>query len=210
MRRATRRAAEGGELDRSRLVRVICPYPLVAAGLACALQETALRQGFEPPEGDLPGCVVLWADDQEGLSEAVERVQEENPDVPILVLSLRNNPHLARAALKSGARGFAHAGMTPEQIARALEVTSKGEVVAPRDLLEFLLTDDASSPDLDVLSARSREVLELVVEGLTNAQIGKRLFLSESTIKQHLRAAYKRLGVSNRNEAAKLLRDADR
>lgn len=56
------------------------------------------------------------------------------------------------------------------------------------------------------ISARQREILDFVVEGLTNSQIAKRLFLSESTIKQHLRAAYKLLGVKNYTEAAKLMR----
>jgi DNA-binding NarL/FixJ family response regulator len=50
--------------------------------------------------------------------------------------------------------------------------------------------------------------LELVAEGLTNAEIGKRLFLTESTIKQHLRGAYKILGVENRAQAAKVMRRA--
>jgi DNA-binding NarL/FixJ family response regulator len=50
--------------------------------------------------------------------------------------------------------------------------------------------------------------LQLVAEGLTNAQIGKRLFLTESTIKQHLRGVYKTLGVENRTQAAKLMRRA--
>jgi DNA-binding NarL/FixJ family response regulator len=49
--------------------------------------------------------------------------------------------------------------------------------------------------------------LKLLVEGLSNAQIAARLYLSESTIKQHLRAAYKELGVHNRTEAAKTMRE---
>ena len=69
-----------------------------------------------------------------------------------------------------------------------------------------MLADGESSANLDILSHRQREILELVVEGFTNAQIAKRLFLSEYTVKQHLRAAYKLLGVSNRTEAAKLVR----
>jgi DNA-binding NarL/FixJ family response regulator len=53
--------------------------------------------------------------------------------------------------------------------------------------------------------ARQREILEHLSEGLTNAQMAKRLFLTESTVKQHLRQAYKALGVSNRTEAARLI-----
>jgi DNA-binding CsgD family transcriptional regulator len=60
--------------------------------------------------------------------------------------------------------------------------------------------------DLAALSARQREILGLVVEGMSNAEIARRLFLSESTVKQHLRGAYKLLGASNRTEAARLFR----
>ncbi len=78
--------------------------------------------------------------------------------------------------------------------------------MAPRGLTEFLLAEGDSPANLDLLSARQREILDLVVEGFTNGQIAKRLFLSESTVKQHLRASYKLLGVRNRTEAARLVR----
>jgi hypothetical protein len=63
-----------------------------------------------------------------------------------------------------------------------------------------------STPETSPPSRPAREILGFVVEGLSNAEIGRRLYLSESTIKQHLRAAYKLLGVSNRTEAANLFR----
>jgi DNA-binding NarL/FixJ family response regulator len=74
-------------------------------------------------------------------------------------------------------------------------------------LLEYLIIDE-QPPDLCGLSASQREILEHLSEGLTNAQIAKRLFLTESTVKQHLCQAYKALGVSNRTEAAKLIRNS--
>jgi DNA-binding NarL/FixJ family response regulator len=93
----------------------------------------------------------------------------------------------------------------PDQLLRALAVVARGELVAPRELLRYLLNEDVPA-NLGALSARQREILGYVVEGLSNAEIGRRLYLSESTIKQHLRAAYKLLGVSNRTEAANLFR----
>jgi DNA-binding NarL/FixJ family response regulator len=78
---------------------------------------------------------------------------------------------------------------------------------APRELLEHVIEHIAASEEVNLgaLSHRQREILGMVVEGMSNAEIGKRLYLSESTIKQHLRAAYKVLGVSNRTQASKLL-----
>jgi DNA-binding NarL/FixJ family response regulator len=60
-------------------------------------------------------------------------------------------------------------------------------------------------PGIHLLSARQREVLELAAEGLPNAEIAQRLFVTESTVKQHLYKAYKTLGVRNRREATKVL-----
>jgi DNA-binding NarL/FixJ family response regulator len=98
--------------------------------------------------------------------------------------------------------------MQPRQIIRAVKVAREGQIVAPRELLEYLISNDDIS-GLDILSNRQREILDLVGEGLTNAEIAKRLFLTESTVKQHLRGAYKALGVSNRTEAARLIRDSE-
>ena len=125
--------------------------------------------------------------------------------MPLLVLGSHLDFALARATLKNGADGFVHAQMDPAQVLRAVEVAQKGELPAPRQLLGHLLSHN-ENPEIGVLSARQVEILEMVVEGLSNAEIAGRLYLSESTIKQHLRGAYKVLGVRNRTEAAKTMR----
>jgi DNA-binding NarL/FixJ family response regulator len=102
-----------------------------------------------------------------------------------------------------------HAQMDPEQVVSAVEVVQKGELAAPRGLLGYLLSQN-KNPKIGDLSFRQGEILEMVVEGLSNAQIAERLYLSESTIKQHLGAVYKELGVSNRTQAAKTMREPAR
>ena len=188
------------------VVWVDCPHSLVSTGLARALEKKArVHQGPKPP-GDVPSCVLLCANSHEGLSERVGFYRELSLDAPpIVVFGPQLDLPLARDALQAGASGFVHAQMTPEQLVRAVAVAARGELVAPRELLRYVLTKDHSG-DLAALSARQREILGYVVEGLSNAEIGRRLYLSESTIKQHLRAAYKLLGVKNRTEAANLFR----
>src|SRR5215212_6334056 len=188
------------------LVWVDCrPRSLVSTGLVGALEEKArIHQGPKPP-GDAPSCVIVCTNSHEGLSERVEFYRELSPDAPVVVFSPQLDLPLARDALQAGASGFVHAEMTPDQLLRALAVAARGELVAPRELLGYVLTKDDSG-DLAALSARQREILGYVVEGLSNAEIGRRLYLSESTVKQHLRSAYKLLGVSNRTEAANLFR----
>jgi DNA-binding NarL/FixJ family response regulator len=189
------------------LVWVDCPHSVVSAGLVRALEKQAMvHQGPKPPE-DVPSCIILCANSHEGLSERVEFYREQNLDAPpVVVFCPQLDLPLARDALQAGASGFVHAEMMPDQLLRALAVVARGELVAPRELLGYVLTKDYSG-DLAALSVRQREILGYVVEGLSNAEIGRRLYLSESTIKQHLRAAYKLLGVSNRTEAAKTMRD---
>jgi DNA-binding NarL/FixJ family response regulator len=191
------------------LVWVDCPRSVVSAGLVRALEKQArVHQGLKPP-GDVPSCIILCANSHEGLSERVKFYQELSPDAPpVVVFGPQLDLPLARDALQAGASGFVHAQMTPDQLVRALAVAARGELVAPRELLRYVLTNDHSG-DLAALSARQREIMGYVVKGLSNAEIGRRLYLSESTIKQHLRAAYKLLGVSNRTEAANLFRRGD-
>jgi DNA-binding NarL/FixJ family response regulator len=188
------------------LVWVDCPHSVVSAGLVRALEKQAMvHQGPKPPE-DVPSCIILCANSHEGLSKRVEFYREQNLDAPpVVVFCPQLDLPLARDALQAGASGFVHAEMMPDQLLRALAVVARGELVAPRELLRYLLNEDVPA-NLGALSARQREILGYVVEGLSNAEIGRRLYLSESTIKQHLRAAYKLLGVSNRTEAANLFR----
>src|SRR5215217_4214787 len=169
-----------GERERLGLVWIDCSYPVLAAGLKEALQGRARVHVGQtaPTDADVPCCAVLDTSGAERISEGIERIRGVYPDIPILVFGLHVDLPLARAALRHGARGFIHAGMELDQIYRAVEVAAEGEIVAPRKLL---------------------------AQGLSNAQIARDLFLSESTVKQHLRATYKVLGVSDRKEAARLI-----
>jgi DNA-binding NarL/FixJ family response regulator len=189
------------------VVWVDCPHSVVRDGLVRALEKQAtVHQGLKAP-GDVPSCIILCASSHEGLSESVEFYREQSPDAPpVVVFGPQLDLPLARDALQAGASGFVHAEMMPDQLLRALAVATKGELVAPRELLRYVLTEDRSG-DLAALSVRQRKILGYVVEGLSNAEIAGRLYLSESTIKQHLRAVYKVLGVRNRTQAAKTMRE---
>jgi DNA-binding CsgD family transcriptional regulator/LysM repeat protein len=123
---------------------------------------------------------------------------------------------LSRAALETRPRKSANGrakGTRREggaHSARAL--LGKPEIVGNGHKPLGLVVNEESRPyqGIHLLSARQREVLELAAEGLPNAQIARRLFVTESTVKQHLYKAYKTLGVRNRREAAKFLSSNDR
>ena len=190
------------------LVWVLSPsYSITMAGLEKVLEGKAEAHIGGQASAGSPSCVVLYAGHmEEGCLEGMGRIRELYPDVPLLVLGSQLDLGLAWATLKNGADGFVHAQMHPAQVVRAVEVVQKGELAAPRQLLPYILSQN-ENPKIGDLSARQREILDLVAEGLSNAEIAGRLYLSESTIKQHLRAVYKLLGVSNRTEAAKTMRE---
>jgi DNA-binding NarL/FixJ family response regulator len=183
------------------------PYSVVIAGLKQTLEEQARLHIGQERLPDPPTAIILCSASAEGVSERVRRAKEAYPDTPILVFGSGVDMSLARVALQAGSRGFIHSFMSPKQIIRAVEFAAKGEIVAPRQLVEHLIEYITASEEvvnLNVLSFRQRQILEMVDEGMSNAEIGKRLYLSESTIKQHLRSAYKVLGVSNRTQASAL------
>ncbi len=189
-------------------VRIECHYPVVTLALREILKEEAdVYEARKPPGAENPSSIILCPNGKDVAPE-VRRLRGQSPDAAVLVFDLRVSPQLALKALRAGASGFLHAGMRPEQIVGAVRRASEGKVLVPEGLLEKLMVEEPAMADLTVLTPRQREILELVCEGLSNAQIAERLFLTESTVKQHLRAAYRLLKVRNRIQAAKLLREA--
>ncbi len=201
----------GEQANSPRAIWINCPYPVVTLGLARILEGEILRvysNDDEPPTAGELSLVLLYADGVEELSEGFSRVQTFELSVPVLVFSTRTDPTLIRTTLQMGARGFLHAGMPPSHIVRALRVASGGELVIPRQFVEPLIEErQSTTAGVSALSARQRETLELAADGLSNAQIAQRMFLSEATVKQHLRTAYKILGVTDRKEAGRLIRE---
>jgi DNA-binding NarL/FixJ family response regulator len=181
---------------------------VVALGLTLALEKirAQVHTGLSRPK-IAPSSIIFCAQDAGGASEGVKGLRALYPDSPILVFSVHADLSLAEAALREGARGFVHAGMSPQQIVRAVEVAAEGELAFPRALLGYLLLNEVSEgcgAGPAALTARQVDTLELVGEGLSNTKIAERLSVSEWAIKQRLRAAYKMLGVRSRTAATKL------
>jgi DNA-binding CsgD family transcriptional regulator len=121
----------------------------------------------------------------------------------------------SRAALetrpKRSANGHANGTRRGEGAASARALLRKPGTVGNGHKSLRLVVDEESRPEqkIHLLSARQQEILGLVAEGLPNAQIARRLFVTESTVKQHLHKAYRTLGVRNRREAAKFFESSN-
>ena len=118
------------------------------------------------------------------------------PDLPVIVVSSQSGQRPVSKALRNGARAYLYfdqLGLLP----CALRAVAGGLTVVPADVRR-----QAVPP---AFSHRERQVLDLAVRGYTNTQIARELFLAESTVKSHLSACFRKLGVSSRAEAAEAL-----
>ncbi|GAA3576219.1 response regulator transcription factor [Kribbella ginsengisoli] len=130
----------------------------------------------------------------------------------VLVFTMADEDAAIVSALQAGAGGYIRKNASPEQITRAICGVAAGDVVlgppfAAR-LAELLLPVPTVRTDLPDLTAREREVLSLVVEGLPNSAIARRLTLAPKTISNHLSVIFGKLQVASRADAVILARQA--
>jgi DNA-binding NarL/FixJ family response regulator len=140
------------------------------------------------------------------------------PDPPrIIVLTTFELDEYVHTALANGAVGFLLKDTPPRDLLQAVRTVSEGNAmlsptVTRRLIAEFATRGGAQAlrarKQLEALTEREREVVVAVAQGLSNAEIGKRLFMSEATVKAHVSRVLTKLGMSNRVQAAILAHDA--
>jgi DNA-binding NarL/FixJ family response regulator len=142
--------------------------------------------------------------------DCLERVRAAGIPVRVLILTAYNDGGSMRAALEAGADGYALKTEPPQNTIASIRQVVRGQLVFPAAAKRWLLGGTAP-PESGQLTAREREVLALLAEGLTNAQLAARMRVSGNTVKFHLQNLYLKLGVANRTEAVALfLRDNNR
>jgi DNA-binding NarL/FixJ family response regulator len=145
--------------------------------------------------------------DLDGL-DLLRSVKAEWPDIPVIMLSTYENAPYVKRALSDGASGYLLKDATPEDLSQAINVamSGSGNVLSPRVIQN--LFDDAESNSHNgrrsefSLTQRENDILGLLSEGRSNRDIAQSLFLSEKTVKAHLAAIFRKLGVTNRTQAA--------
>lgn len=162
-----------------------------------------------------PGVDVALVDvrmpDADGL-ELLHDMKERWPDVPVIMLTSFDHAHYVRRALAEGAAGYMLKDATPEDLEQAIKValSGGGNVLSPRviqNLFESVdggIGENGEAPPRATgsLTQRETDILALLAEGKSNRDISRALFLSEKTVKAHLAAIFRKLGVTNRTQAA--------
>lgn len=134
--------------------------------------------------------------------EATRQVLAERPQTAVLVLTSFSDRPRIMGALEAGACGYLLKDVDAEAVAAGIRAAARGESpLDPRAARTILEARSAPDP-LAGLSQREREVLGLLVEGLPNKLIARRLEISEKTVKSHLTRIFRELGVTDRTQAA--------
>lgn len=154
----------------------------------------------------LPDVVLMdmVMPDMDGAA-ATALIRQKYPQVQILVLTSFKEGDLIKRALEAGAIGYLLKDVSADDLARAIRAAHAGRATLSPEAAQSLVetTNLPPAPGLD-LTEREREVLALMVEGLSNTQIAVKLGVSSSTVKSHVSNVLSKLGVASRTEAVSL------
>ena len=150
---------------------------------------------------NMPNCSGL---------EAVKQIKQELPEIKVIMLTISDDDQDVFTAIKNGAEGYLLKNMEPRELFEMLEKTRNGElaikgVLARKILQEFRQLEGKTEkpPETsEALTPREIRVLQLIATGASNLEIAQSLYISENTVKLHLRNILAKLQLNNRIQAA--------
>ena len=202
-------------------VLVVDDQELVRAGFSLILERAGMKVVGEAADGleaielalDTKPDVVLMDVRMPRLDgiEATRRLLAKLPEVRVLVLTTFDLDQYVYAAVQAGASGFLLKDVSPDDLVHAVQVVARGQAMLAPMLIRRLLERFASQPlpgelsgPISSLTERELAVLRLVARGLSNADIGSDLFLTQSTVKTYVSRLLAKLGQRDRVQLAVL------
>jgi DNA-binding NarL/FixJ family response regulator len=198
---------------------IVDDAPLIQAGLAAALEAEGFAIVGQASDAmsavslarDRNPQIVLLDVLMPGISglEVVAKIREVSPKSAVVLLTSSESGEDLLKAIKGGARGYiVKTTPMPELVASLRDVLEGGAVVSPAmggklfdTVAQLLKHRDLASTRRPTLTGREIEVLKSIAEGHTSREIGERLYISENTVKNHVRNILDKLGLRSRNEA---------
>ena len=191
-------------------------HEVVRCGLKSLLADTEIEVAAEATTGEQAVKIAVESDvdavildvrmpDGDGLN-ALGRIKLERPDLPILMLSTYDNPTYIARAVALGANGYLLKTTSHEKLVVAIRSVATGESIWTREELRRVtgaLATPRLAADVEVpLTQRESEVLRQLALGLTNKEIAQALSISYETVKEHVQHILRKIGVSDRTQAA--------
>lgn len=187
-------------------------HPVVREGLRAMLDAEAdlevVGEASSGPEAEaraavlLPDIVLMDLRMPEGGGvDSIVRMTAAGLPCRVIVLTTYETDGDILRAVEAGAAGYLLKDLARGELASAVRAAARGETVLAPTVAARLVDHLRGRPERPHLSERETAVLRLVAEGCTNAEIGRRLFIGESTVKTHLLRAFTKLGVTDRTAA---------
>lgn len=164
---------------------------------AASAQISHLRPDVAILDGRLP--------DGSGI-EVCRHIRSADPSIRAIILTSYEDDEALFASIMAGAAGYVLKQVTGQDLLAAVRHVAAGASLLDPQVTERVMQrlrdgNDAEPPELKSLTAQERRILELVSEGLTNRQIGERLFLAENTVKNYMSSILAKLGLERRTQA---------
>jgi DNA-binding NarL/FixJ family response regulator len=186
-------------------------------GIEVCAEVTNASEAVEAAMRERPDLCLLDVHMPGGGPSAASKITSSLPSTMVIMLTVSRDNQDLLESLRRGAIGYLLKDMNPASLPVAVRAALGGEGVLPRTLTAGLIEEFRHRPEArrprgqprerPALSAREWEILELLTEGATTADMAERLFLSQVTVRRHISSILSKLGVSTREEAVKLLRD---
>ena len=142
--------------------------------------------------------------------ECVARLKELMPQIQVIMVTVYQDPDRIFRALRAGASGYLLKRATPEMVLNAIRDVQHGGVPMSaeiaRKVIGYFQTQPVAAPEVEKLSPRELEILNLIAPGFSNKEIADRLGISIESIRWHLKNIYHKLHVHSRTEAASKIR----
>ena len=164
--------------------------------ISASLPEIAIQSNIDVVLiGDRPG---------QNLFEIVSNLKVVRPSLPIIVIGRSKDDKIMLNAIVSGAKGYVFDGAPPSEFAQAIRTVSQGSIWVPRRVLSMFIElaiahQNGMLPGANgAITDREKQVLKMLVAGLTNKEIGEPLGIVERTVKAHIAKMMRKVGVHNR------------
>ena len=200
-------------------VFIVDDHPLFRCGLRLSLnQKENIQVAGEAENGftavdnilkDSPDIALIDVD-MPGLSGigAIRMLRKERPELKILVLSAHDDDHYVRDSMSAGADGYLLKSIDVDSLIQIIERFCTGEQVISPYLLNLSVVQECAGEtgsQESALTAREKDVLRYLVEGKVNKEIAEELFISSETVKSHIKNIFRKLCVTNRVEAVRVV-----
>jgi DNA-binding NarL/FixJ family response regulator len=196
-------------------VLVVDDNPVVRAGLSAMLgDQPAVSEVVEASNGQLAldllaegGIDMMFLDVRMPVLDGLGVLERMDAAVPVIMLTHSEEPAVIRETLRLGARGYlVHGSFDEAELTSALSTCRHGGMVLSPSAAGVAMQPAGSAPAAAAtedfgLTEREQQLIAELADGLGNAAIAQRLFLSEKTVKNHLNRIYAKMGVSSRAEA---------